>query len=95
MKAFTDKGRLSQLLVNTPVRIILESRTALIGAGRVCRGACSRADRHFAARREREVLARDMNRNARGPAARAGPLFAAPPCCVPILARTRADLQLS
>jgi glucokinase len=32
MKAFTDKGRLSQLLVNTPVRIILESRTALMGA---------------------------------------------------------------
>ncbi|MDR3724082.1 MAG: glucokinase [Terracidiphilus sp.] len=32
MHAFTDKGRLSQLLVNMPVRIILESRTALIGA---------------------------------------------------------------
>jgi glucokinase len=32
MKAFTDKGRLSQLLVNTPVRVILEPRTALIGA---------------------------------------------------------------
>ena len=32
MKAFTDKGRMSQLLVNTPVRVILESRTALIGA---------------------------------------------------------------
>ncbi len=32
IKAFTDKGRLSQLLVNTPVRIILESRTALLGA---------------------------------------------------------------
>jgi glucokinase len=32
MKAFTDKGRLSQLLVNTPVRVILESKTALIGA---------------------------------------------------------------
>jgi glucokinase len=32
MKAFTDKGRLSQLLVNTPVRVILENRTALIGA---------------------------------------------------------------
>ena len=31
-KAFTDKGRLSQLLVNMPVRVILESRTALIGA---------------------------------------------------------------
>ena len=32
MKAFTDKGRLSQLLVNTPVRVILESRAAVMGA---------------------------------------------------------------
>jgi len=32
MKAFTDKGRLSQLLVTTPVRVILESKTALMGA---------------------------------------------------------------
>ena len=32
MKAFTDKGRLSQLLINMPVRVILESRTALMGA---------------------------------------------------------------
>jgi glucokinase len=32
VKAFTDKGRLSQLLVNMPLRVILESRTALIGA---------------------------------------------------------------
>jgi glucokinase len=32
MKSFTDKGRLSDLLVHTPVRIILESRAALIGA---------------------------------------------------------------
>src|ERR1035437_4932007 len=32
MKAFADKGRLSQLLVNMPVRIILESRAALLGA---------------------------------------------------------------
>jgi glucokinase len=32
VKAFTDKGRLSQLLVNIPVRVILESRTALMGA---------------------------------------------------------------
>jgi len=30
MKAFTDKGRLSQLLVNMPVRIILEPRAALM-----------------------------------------------------------------
>ena len=32
LKAFADKGRLSDLLVQTPVRIILESRAALIGA---------------------------------------------------------------
>jgi glucokinase len=32
MKAFTDKGRLSELLIHTPVRIILESRAALMGA---------------------------------------------------------------
>ncbi len=32
MKAFTDKGRLSELLVRTPVRVILESRAALMGA---------------------------------------------------------------
>jgi glucokinase len=32
MKAFTDKGRLSQLLIHMPVRIILESRSALLGA---------------------------------------------------------------
>jgi glucokinase len=32
MKAFTDKGRLSQLLINMPVRIILESRAAQMGA---------------------------------------------------------------
>ena len=32
MKAFADKGRMSQLLINMPVRIILESRAALMGA---------------------------------------------------------------
>ena len=32
MKAFTDKGRLSQLLINMPVHIILDSRAALLGA---------------------------------------------------------------
>ena len=32
MKAFSDKGRLSDLLVQMPVRIILESRCALMGA---------------------------------------------------------------
>jgi glucokinase len=32
MKAFTDKGRMSQLLINMPVRVILESRAAVLGA---------------------------------------------------------------
>jgi glucokinase len=32
VRAFTDKGRLSQLLVNMPVRIILEAGTAVLGA---------------------------------------------------------------
>jgi glucokinase len=32
LKSFTDKGRLSQLLVNMPVRVILDSRAALLGA---------------------------------------------------------------
>lgn len=32
IQAFTDKGRLSELLVHTPLHIILESRAALIGA---------------------------------------------------------------
>jgi glucokinase len=32
MKAFTDKGRLSEVVVNMPVRIVLESQAALLGA---------------------------------------------------------------
>ncbi len=32
LKAFIDKGRLSQLLINMPVRVILESRAAVMGA---------------------------------------------------------------
>jgi len=32
LRAFTDKGRLSQLLINMPVRVILDSRAALMGA---------------------------------------------------------------
>ncbi len=32
MEAYKDKGRLSELLVKTPVRVILESRCALMGA---------------------------------------------------------------
>src|ERR1700689_908014 len=31
IRSFTDKGRLSQLLINMPVRVILESRAALLG----------------------------------------------------------------
>lgn len=38
MKAFTDQGRLSQVPVNMPVRTVLESRTALLGAA-----ACAEA----------------------------------------------------
>jgi glucokinase len=38
MKAFTDKGRLSQLLAHMPVRVILESRTALLGAAAYAEG---------------------------------------------------------
>jgi glucokinase len=33
MLAFTTKGRLSPLLENIPVRVILNERTALLGAG--------------------------------------------------------------
>jgi glucokinase len=32
LKAFQDKGRLSQLLINMPVRVILDSGSALMGA---------------------------------------------------------------
>jgi glucokinase len=32
MKSFTDKGRMSQLLINMPVRVILEPRAAQLGA---------------------------------------------------------------
>ena len=32
MRSFTDKGRLSQLLINMPVRVILEPKAALLGA---------------------------------------------------------------
>ena len=49
MKAFTDKGRLSQLLINMPVRVILESRAALMGAAALCRGAGRGDERDFAA----------------------------------------------
>jgi glucokinase len=32
MRAFTDKGRLSDVVVNMPVRVVLDSRAALLGA---------------------------------------------------------------
>lgn len=38
MKAFVDKGRLSDLLIHMPVRIILESRAALMGAAAYAEG---------------------------------------------------------
>lgn len=38
MQAFADKGRLSELLVHTPVHIILESRAALMGAAAYAEG---------------------------------------------------------
>ena len=42
MLAFTAKGRLSPLLENIPVRVILNERTALLGAGR-----CAAAEQIF------------------------------------------------
>ena len=53
MKAFTDKGRLSQLLVNMPVRVILESRAALLGAAAYAEGRAA----ELRAVRARESLA--------------------------------------
>ncbi|HEY0784506.1 MAG TPA: glucokinase [Acidobacteriaceae bacterium] len=38
LRAFSDKGRLSDLLVQTPVRVILESRAALMGAAAYAEG---------------------------------------------------------
>jgi glucokinase len=35
LKAFTEKGRVGALLANTPVRVITNDKTALLGAGRV------------------------------------------------------------
>jgi glucokinase len=33
MKAFRDKGRLSRIVSQIPVRVIMNERTALLGAG--------------------------------------------------------------
>ena len=41
MLAFTAKGRLSPLLETIPVRVILNDRTALLGAGRCALFACA------------------------------------------------------
>lgn len=38
MKAFIDKGRFSSLLKNIPVKIVLNEKTALIGAARYAQG---------------------------------------------------------
>jgi len=38
MTAFTDKGRLSDLLIHTPVHVILDSRCALMGAAAYAEG---------------------------------------------------------
>ena len=57
MKAFADKGRMSQLLVNMPVRVILESTHSADWRRGLCRGASRGDERDFAAGREHEVLA--------------------------------------
>ena len=41
MAAFTDKGRLSPVLVATPVRVIMNDRTALYGAARLAASGAS------------------------------------------------------
>ena len=37
MKAFLDKGRMKALLASVPVRVIMNDKTALLGAARVAR----------------------------------------------------------
>ena len=56
MKAFTDKGRLSQLLINMPVRIILESRAALLGAAAYAEARAAENQRHLRPRRLHQSL---------------------------------------
>jgi glucokinase len=43
LKAFAAKGRLSGLLERIPVRVILNDKTALLGAGRLAAVAASKA----------------------------------------------------
>jgi glucokinase len=38
MRAFTSKGRFAELLRRVPVQVILNDRTALLGAARLARG---------------------------------------------------------
>ncbi|MDW7712165.1 MAG: glucokinase [Deferrisomatales bacterium] len=45
LRAFRDKGRLAGLLADVPVRVVLDPKTALYGAGRVAaRRAAGRRD---------------------------------------------------
>ena len=46
MRAFADKGRLSELLHQTPVRIILESRAALMGAAAYAEARAAESSGH-------------------------------------------------
>ena len=50
MKAFIDKGRLSELLVQMPVCMILESRAALMGAAAYAEARAARNKRTLRAR---------------------------------------------
>jgi glucokinase len=40
MRAFVDKGRLTGLMKTIPVRVILNERTALLGAARMAAVSC-------------------------------------------------------
>ncbi len=73
MKAFTDKGRLSQLLINMPVRVILESRAALLGAAAY--GEARAAELSGVSPRAAlgQVLERTNEQKCRGPAATGWP----------------------
>lgn len=46
MRSFVDKGRLSELLQQTPVRIILESRAALMGAAAYAEARAAESSGH-------------------------------------------------
>lgn len=59
MQAFADKGRLSGLLSQMPVRIILESRAALIGAAAYAEGRAAEMTGH--SERAASQAAKDAN----------------------------------